>query len=171
MEFWKGILEAILTFIKSNKTNEMRLQLIRFKSGDKYTIGSLNELYPEKKFLCFTLEDGFNEEKVYGETRIPPGKYNVTLRTVGGKHTQYSQKFPTFHKGMLWLRDVPNYEYVLIHIGNYPQDTEGCILVGNTYSDGFIGSSTDAYKEIYPRIANHLFNGGTVTIEIVERFN
>jgi hypothetical protein len=80
--------------------------------------------------------------KVKGETRIPAGRYQVTLRTEGGFHSKYSEKYGEMHKGMLWVRDVPGFEYILIHTGNTDEHTAGCLLVGNT-SDlkGFVGSS------------------------------
>ena len=61
------------------------------------------------------------------------------------------------------------FEYILIHIGNDDDDSAGCLLVGdsqtqNVIKRGFIGSSTDAYKRIYPPIADVLVNGGQVTI-------
>ena len=74
-----------------------------------------------------------------------------------------------FNKGMLWVRDVPGFEYILIHIGNDDDDSAGCLLVGdsqtqNITKSGFLGSSTDAYRRIYPPIADVLVNGGQVTI-------
>ena len=74
---------------------------------------------------------------------------------------------------MLWVRDVPGFEYILIHIGNDAEDTEGCLLVGDSQTqnitrNGFIGSSTDAYKRIYPPIANAIENGENVTITYID---
>ena len=74
------------------------------------------------------------------------------------------------HKGMLWVRDVPNFEYILIHTGNTDEHTAGCLLLGNTQqtnfgsSDGFVGSSVNAYKRVYPKIAKALVEGEEVTI-------
>ena len=148
----------------------MKLEVLRFSSDSDSTLGVLFDTTNERKFLCFTLEDEFREIKISGETRIPAGTYNVTLRTEGGFNQRYNDKFGTdFNKGMLWVRDVPGFEYILIHIGNTDDNTEGCLLVGDTQTqnitkNGFIGSSTDAYTRIYPPIADVLVNGGQVTI-------
>ena len=148
----------------------MKLEVLRFSSDSDSTLGVLFDTTNERKFLCFTLEDEFREIKLNGETRIPAGTYNVTLRTEGGFNQRYNEKFGTdFNKGMLWVRDVPGFEYILTHIGNNDNDTEGCLLVGDTQTqnitkNGFIGSSTDAYTRIYPPIADVLVSGGEVTI-------
>ena len=148
----------------------MKLEVLRFSSDSDSTLGVLFDTTNERKFLCFTLEDEFREIKISGETRIPAGTYNVTLRTEGGFNQRYNDKFGTdFNKGMLWVRDVPGFEYILIHIGNTDDNTEGCLLVGDTQTqnitkNGFIGSSTDAYTRIYPPIADVLVSGGEVTI-------
>ena len=141
----------------------MELRVIRYCSRKDWTLGMLME---DRTFLCYTLEDEHREEKVMHETRVPAGRYRVTLRTIGGFHQRYSSKYPDMHKGMLWVRDVPGFEYILIHTGNTDEHTSGCLLTGLTSDSnkGFIGNSVDAYKSIYPRIAEALENGEEVFI-------
>jgi hypothetical protein len=128
-------------------------------------------LYIDGVFACWTLEDQRQDKKVMHETRIPAGTYEITLRTVGSFHFRYSNQFPDIHKGSLWIRNVPGFEFILIHIGNTDNDSSGCILVGDTAlqnvtNRGYIGDSTKAYKRIYPQIANTLTSGKKVTITI-----
>lgn len=91
-----------------------RLMLIRYINGDKCTIGRLQDM--ERNLICRTLEP---PEK--GKThRIPHGLY---------KCTRY--KSPRLNGADVWLlHNVPSFEMVEIHIGNYPENTHGCILPG-----------------------------------------
>ena len=153
------------------KQPNMQLEVLRFSSEDDSTSGLLFDITDgNRKFLAYTLEDEYREEKEMHETRIPAGTYNVTLRTVGGFHTRYTEKYGDMHKGMLWVRDVPGFEYILIHTGNTDEHTSGCLLLGDSQTnnqikeDGFIGSSVQAYKRVYPPIAKVLEDGGVVNI-------
>ena len=153
----------------------MKLELIRISSEKDSTNGVLFSVIDgERQFLCYTLEDEHREEKIKGETRIPSGEYRVTLRTWGGKHERYKDRYGDKHKGMLWLRDVPGFEYILIHSGNTDEHTSGCILVGLSQKDnvsnpnGFVSSSRNAYIRMYPDIAKELEDGGEVTIKIID---
>ena len=159
----------------------MELEVIRFSSGTDSTNGMLFEtiqqgneidgIWKQKKFLAYTLEDEQRDDKVFGETRIPNGTYELGLRKVGGYHAKYSKRFDDIHIGMLHVLDVPNFEYILIHCGNTDEHTAGCLLVGDSQennqitTNGFIGKSTQAYKRIYPRIASALERGEKVTIK------
>lgn len=153
----------------------MELEVLRFSSQKDSTNGILFDVTGDKRqFLCYTLEDEFREDKVAGETRVPSGTYKVTLRTVGGFHGRYDKKYGEMHKGMLWVRDVPNFEYILIHTGNTDEHTAGCLLLGDSQqanfgnSDGFVGSSTQAYKRVYPSIAKALEENKKVTITYID---
>ena len=143
----------------------MKLRVVRYNSSDDFTLGMLLDETNGKHFLCYTLEDEHRDEKVMHETRIPAGTYKITLRTVGGFHSRYQAKYGDMHKGMLWVRDVPGFEYILIHTGNTDEHTSGCLLVGSTSdTKGFVGGSVNAYKKIYPAIAKALEDGEEVTI-------
>ena len=158
----------------------MKLEVIRFSSGTDSTNGMLLEvieqgndidgLWQQKKFLAYTLEDEQRDKKVLGETRIPDGDYKLGLRKVGGYHARYTKRFPHIHIGMLHVLNVPGFEYILIHCGNTDEHTAGCLLVGDSQennqiiTNGFIGKSTQAYKRIYPRIAEVIECGEEVTI-------
>ena len=159
----------------------MRLEVLRISSSTDSTNGLLflvedhcNETdgaWVERTFLAYTLEDEYRDEKVFGETRIPKGVYQLGLRTTGGYTQRYAKKFPNMHKGMLHVLNVPGFEYILIHCGNTDEHTAGCLLVGDSQEnnqiteDGFIGKSTQAYKRIYPAIAEALRKKQEVTIE------
>ena len=155
----------------------MKLEVIRFSSEADSTSGLLFDVTNGRKFLAYTLEDEYRDsynEKVMAETRIPAGTYEVILRTVGRIHKNYTKRFADIHKGTLHVINVPNFKYILIHCGNTDEHTAGCLLVGDTQTnnqikkDGFIGSSTNAYKRVYPPIAEALENGEEVTITYVD---
>lgn len=125
----------------------------RFKSDSDATISNVNV---DGQFICFGLEDEYRAEKVADETRIPAGRYKVGLRTEGGFHARYTKKFGDIHRGMLHVLDVPDFEHILIHIGNTDEDTAGCLLVGlnAAVDDGEIRvtASKLAYQKLYPMI-------------------
>ncbi len=148
----------------------MKLEVLRFNSSDDFTTGLLFDVTDNvRSFLCYTLEDEARTVKQWGETRIPAGTYKLTLRAEGGFHSRYLAKFGAeFHKGMIYVNDVPNFEYILWHIGNDDDDTAGCLLVGKTSQDNFIGSSTTAYKEIYPPIRDAILSGEEVSVTYID---
>lgn len=143
----------------------MKLQVIRYNSAIDHTnsVFLVNGI-----FECYGLEDEFRNHKLYGETRIDDGIYEVGFRDIGGFHSRYTRKFGSnWHKGMLEIKDVPNFKYVLIHIGNSDEDTNACYLVGdaNARGENWISQSTQAYKRLYPKVRNALLNNEKVTIE------
>ena len=153
----------------------MMLQVLRFSSQADDTLGLLFDVTdPEdRNFLCYTLEDEARTVKKYGETRIPSGTYPIKLRTEGGFHSRYSKKFPSMHRGMLHVQNVPGFEYILIHIGNDDDDTAGCLLLGdqqrqNVTQSGKILSSTDAYRRVYQHVIAAIDRGEDVAIMYVD---
>lgn len=145
----------------------MTLTLRRLIDTGECTLGSLNI---DGKGKCFTLEDVYRKDKVQGETRIPEGFYPVKLRNAGGMTKKYAEKFGSKHKGMLWLQNVPDFEWVYIHYGNYAKNTDGCILVGSSadINKSMIGNSVDTYLELYKTVVEALENGEEVFIHIEE---
>jgi len=145
---------------------EMEILLKTLISDNSGTVGTLEI---DGIFKCFTMEDQFNEPKVYGETRIPRGRYKIELRNEGSMTERYAKKY-NFHRGMLWLRDVPDFSYVYIHIGNTEDHTDGCILVGSGCSirnnAKNVSGSALSYTEIYPQIANAILSGEEVWIDV-----
>ena len=142
----------------------MDLTVLRYNSAKDH---SNSVLLVDKRYECHGLEDEFRTSKVYGETRIPDGKYRIKFRKEGGFHNRYLKKYGgVFHKGMLEIQDVPNFKYVLIHVGNDDDDTAGCYLVGEDVTGGsnWISGSGNAYKKLYPKVRNALLNNQNVTI-------
>ena len=153
----------------------MKYEVLRTSSGKDSTSGLLFEVSQNKRtFLAYTLEDEQRDVKVWGETRIPAGTYKLKLRTEGGFHNKYASKYGNFHKGMIYVQDVPGFEYILWHTGNTDEHTAGCLIMGNTQTnnriakDGFIGSSVDAYKFVYPRVVSAIEAGIDVEVEYID---
>ena len=91
------------------------------------TIGQISVLFDDVPvlpiYVCDSLEpraiDWSKEKKIKGKTAIPCGEYDVEYR--------HSEKFK---RQMPFLKNVPHFEGVMLHTGNRPSDTKGCILVG-----------------------------------------
>jgi hypothetical protein len=139
----------------------MQLRVDRYQHNEQETFG---RFYIDDVYQCYTLEDQHRDVKVKGDTRIPAGTYEVVLRREGGFHLNYSKRFADIHKGMLHVTNVPNFQFILIHVGNTELDTHGCLLVGLTKTGKAIGQSVAAYKKIYPPIAKVLLAGERVLI-------
>ncbi len=147
-----------------------KLKLVRFNHMEDQTHGLLFWEHPnqEMAFMCFTLEDEFRKEKIMHHTRIPEGIFKLQLRKHGGHHRSYMDKYgKEWHKGMIQIMDVPGFTDILIHCGNGHEHTSGCILVGDSLSPRFLGSSRDAYAKVYPAVAKELSKGEEVVLEIV----
>lgn len=127
----------------------MKLLLKRLHKTNNSTIG---ELYVDGKFECYTLEDKEREVKIKAETAIPKGTYIVGI-TLSNR----------FKRLLPILINVPNFEGVRIHSGNSNHDTEGCILVGTTRSEDFIGNSRLAFEKLFKKM--QLAKDITLTIE------
>lgn len=150
----------------------MKLTLTRVSSDKESTLGLLDIA---GAYQCVTVEDQKQlGPKVHGETRIPAGTYDIKLRTVGSFHDRYKRKFGDWHQGMLWLQDVPGFEYILIHTGNTEADSSGCIIVGtraikNGKGGGTVTESVKAYQALYPKVRDAILRGEDVTITIIDK--
>ncbi len=133
----------------------MEIETWRYSSDRDSTLGFLmmqNETTREQ--LCYTIEDAWQPYKKPGRTRIPPGRYKIEFRSDSPMARRYASQFSD-HMGMLWLQDVPGFEYVYLHIGNDEDDTEGCLLLGLHVNEvaRTAQQSRAAYREVYPRLA------------------
>ena len=157
-----------VAYANARKVDRMKLQVVRTQLGKDATNGLL---FIDGIFECYTLEDQYQAVKVMHETCIPEGTYEIKFRTVGGFDKKYKAKYPELHRGMLWIQDVPGFEYILIHQGNTDEHTSGCLIVGDSQQDldvnfnGMVGSSANAYKKLYPKVSAQLLAGNEVTIE------
>ena len=145
----------------------MKLILSRLPTDDGCTIGLLKvgdkvvlrTLEPIDRDLTSSMSlDEIQAIKIHGKTAIPTGTYSIQFKV----SNKLGYKVP-------WLQDVPGFEDVYLHIGNYTKDTEGCILVGlNTgvMNDKdltpYIGQSTAAFMQLMHNLEQDEVN----TIEV-----
>ncbi len=121
---------------------------------------TISRVYIDGKFFCHGLEDEYRARKVPGETRIPAGCYNLGIRDEGGFHNRYSVLFPDLHRGMVEICSVPDFQYVLIHVGNFDRDTAGCLLLGRVdYRSWAVWQSKATYQRFYRRVIGPIAAG------------
>ncbi len=115
----------------------MKMTLVRKVFGSDRTLGELH--LEGVGYFCDTLEphciDWSKEKKTPGKTAIPEGRYKVK---VGWS--------PKAGKNVPWLQKVPHFNGIQIHVGNFPKDTRGCILVGAAEKNVLIDSKLVFYS-------------------------
>lgn len=107
---------------------------------DTSTVG---DLILDGSVFCQTLEDTCRRFKIPKVTAIPPGEYPLVI--------DWSPKYQRF---MPRIMEVPGYKGVLIHWGNYPKDSDGCILVGhyNESIPNMVTSSRKTFDILFDRL-------------------
>ena len=127
---------------KPTKGKGVNLLIIRDTFTKKSTIG---KLFINGESFCDTLENPYinNERNI---SCIPEGQYNVRLRLARESATR-----DYLH---LLVQDVPDRDWILFHIGNYPSQTKGCILVGNGRKQDVVENSRLAMDLVIKEILN-----------------
>jgi hypothetical protein len=149
----------------------VKLDVVRRWRTDEATIGTM--LIDGEPF-AYTLEDPVRAKddngdgiidanevarvKIPEQTAIPAGTYMVLMHR--------SPKFGRVPK----ILDVPGFTDILIHSGNKPSDTAGCVLVGLTRRRESIEQSKVALVDLIRRIEAAEKIGDSVWIEIREAF-
>ncbi|WP_128547161.1 DUF5675 family protein [Larkinella soli] len=95
------------------------------------------------------------QAKVYGKTAIPTGRYEMAVT--------FSNRF---QKYLPLLMNVPGFEGVRWHPGNYADDTEGCQLPGLGFARNMVTDSRSAFDRWFFRIRSAIKTGKVfVTVE------
>ena len=110
-------------------------------------ISTTGEMLIDGSHFCWTLEPA---------TPIPSGTYDLTIR-----------QSPRFNRLMPHVENVPGHAGILIHWGNYAENTSGCTLVGTTQGEDFVGHSVDEFNRLFVRLQNGITDG-PVTISYLD---
>lgn len=110
----------------------------------------ISKLYIDDVYFCDVLEDAdrglkqsmsikeISNKKIKGKTAIPTGTYEVVIT--------YSNRFK---RQLPLLLNVKGYSGIRIHSGNTPEDTEGCLLVGQNKVVGKVINSKDTFNKLF----------------------
>lgn len=108
----------------------MKLELKRQPATANACLGSL---YVNGIWECYTLERP--------EVMIPCGTFPVVIRMS-----------PTHKELRPYIDNVPGRTDIEMHIGNWPRDSKGCVLVGQLKGDSSIGSSGLAFHALMQKL-------------------
>lgn len=153
----------------------MKLLVDRKWKKEAYTIG---RLYIDGVLFCNTLEDKdrglkqtdslatIQSKKIYGETAIPTGTYNIRMDIKSPKYSLLSW-YKNLCKGFMpRLENVPGWSGILIHPLNSPDQTLGCLGVGKNTQVGKLTDSKNTFAKLYKKMKTAYDKGEKITIEI-----
>lgn len=115
---------------------------LRVERQDFSPYSTIGEMFIDGVHECFTLEPVWTESDVKPRA-IPEGTYKLVPR-MSKKH---GREVPG-------VEDVPGFQDIEIHWGNFPRDTEGCCLVGQIKGPhpDFIGGSKLAFAALWEKL-------------------
>ena len=123
MKLFQSVKETVKGALGA-KVRPVRVVLERTNDYADRTLGSLKVYNEDNEVVLslYTLELPWREN-ANSVSRIPAGKYQIKKR--------FSPKYKTHYH----VLDVPNRHFILLHAGNYPRHTKGCILIGISQTD------------------------------------
>jgi hypothetical protein len=145
---------------------ELTLKRKYLKKG--YTIGALhvNGIY-----LCDTLEDEVRvlnsaSDKVYGKTAIPYGLYQIAMNVISPKFGAKPFYKEVCQGKLPRLLNVPFFDGILMHCGNYASDSYGCLIVGENKVKGGVINSQKTFRKLYAKMNEAYKRGEQIWITV-----
>jgi hypothetical protein len=130
--------------------NKMILQRHTFESIGIYGTLSMED----GSWSCVTLEHAFDD----GDGNFVPALNTGTHTCVLGTHQlDHGGPFQTY-----MVTDTPGHTGILIHVGNYNSDSDGCVLVGETRTGDMITNSQVTWNSFM----NLMNNSEQFTLEV-----
>ena len=168
----------ILPFIDSSKYNI--LDVVRCKTNlSSSCSGTIGKLYINDNYFCDTLEPydvGFTSDTSLEEIKylkslalnapynamrfraIPIGVYDIDLH---GKRSSLKKYIPPEYNNCCPLiKGIKGYSGVFIHVGNFPSNTQGCLLVGQldcSYKQYRVVNSTDTFHKLLKKLWSYKY--------------
>jgi len=122
---------------------------------------TMGKLYINDVYYCDTVEDTvrYNQAKVYGETAIPHGAYNVDINYSG-----------VFGRYLPEIQNVPNFTGIRIHWGATARSTKGCLIVGKdrNITIGRVNDTNAVFEDLFAALNNAFSSGKKISITIRE---
>ena len=128
-------------------------------AGDKRSFEHSFDLEKLSKdsYFCDTLEPTWRNLK---GVELQPGE-------VKARFSRESTKSRRFKKWLPYVQGVPGFEGIRIHAGNYPDDTQGCILVGENRVKGMVVNSRIWLHRLMNRIMAAENQGEGIWITVI----
>lgn len=149
----------------------MELTVKRLYLKSSYTIG---KLYVNEQYECDTLEDRVRElkseaDKVYGETAIPYGKYQIAMNVISPKFNTYEFYRNVCQGRLPRLVDVPYFNGILIHVADGNKGAKllsGCIGVGQNKIKGGLVNGKNTFTALYNKLEEAYNKGEQIWINV-----
>lgn len=114
----------------------MRLDLDIWRTWET-PLSVCGELWLRGLRWFYTLEPARVSPVIPGHPCIPAGTYRVIL-----------SRSPRLGYICPEVLDVPGRTGIRWHMANFPRDVEGCVAVGQTHEDDFVGDSAVAFRSM-----------------------
>lgn len=129
----------------------------RIVEGHKQTLGHGTLFVNGSAVFDFCTLELPNKHNQRNVSSIPTGEYNAERITRGSNG-----------KGVILLHNVPGRSSILIHLGNFYSDIEGCILVGSRFKDVNNDGIVDVIESTKTKdtLLSYINKGDSITVKI-----
>lgn len=158
--------------------NTLEIAIHRTYKKEKYTIGNItidganfsNSLEDRDRGLSKDMKlSDITKQKVYGETAIPTGRYEVTIDVFSPKFSKYPFYMEVCKGYLPRILNVPGFDGILFHVMDGEMGAKlslGCVGVGKNKIPGGLLEGKDYFKKFYQILLKAKKSGKKIFVTI-----